>query len=406
MKYELSLLEEIIYMQLLGRLTATESPDLEKWSEEIKKETIRIERALISFVFLNSSEQARKRYIQHHQRRLLYLVNVLQTCRDSKIFGNMDGKEHHYAFAEAQLKVLLDMIASHFERDILLDVPAARLQQQEIVELLQEKIILLKNILLRFEIDKTLSEMLIESFNYFMKQSTIKSYTYGQLFMMRDITKVIIERGNNNLPGSFMDTKWIVKQLCMLNFNRLSFYKFCRTWIRLHYPDADDEFYRYIRLTKFFKRIPVKASYGWDTQRMDINEMLSDYFKDIALVVKRKQRQQLLYHSNGEGQQNNERKLPTNLTVDQLGLFMRLIKEAGILKAGSISSIIRFCMHHISTIGKNPAEELSYEYLKSSISKTTGDAVDKVENHLQNMITHLRKIRVEARKTAATRNKA
>lgn len=405
MKYELTLLEEIIYMQLLGRLSDSESPDLETWSDEMKKETSRIERALISFVFINTSESTRKKYVQHHQQRLLYLVNVLQICRNSEVFGNLGRKEQYYTFAERQIKALLDMIASHFEADILLNVPAAHLQQQEIVELLKEKIILIKKILSRFEIDKTLSEMLIESFEIFIKYSANKSYTYGQIFMMRDLAELVIGRWSGSIPGRITDTKWMVKQLCMLNFNRLSFYKFCRNWIRLYYPDADDKLYRYVRLTKFFKRIPVKAGYGWNIRRMNITEMLSDYFKDVALVVKRKQQQQQFYHHNGEGQEYNEKKLVTNLTVDQLGLFMRLVKDAGILKAGSVSSVIRFCMHHISTIGKNPTEELSYEYLKSSISRTTADTVDKIELHLQNMITQLRKIRVEARKTAAGKNK-
>lgn len=404
MKYELSLLEEIIYMQLLGRLTGNDAADPEKWREEIKKETARIQRALLSFVFLNSSESVRKRYIQHHQQRLLYLVNVLQTCRNSEVVGNLNGKEYQYTFAEAQVKALLDMIVSHFEEDILLDVPAEMSQQQEIVALLKEKTILITKILPGFEIDKMLTEILTESFDVFIQYSAKKSYTYGQLFMMRDIAALIIKRGSSDLPRPVTDTKWMVKKLCMLNFNRLLFYKFCRNWIRLHYPDSDDKFYRYIRLTKFFKRIPVKPGYGWNIHRMNIAEMLSDYFKDIALVVKRKQ-QQLLHHNNNEVQENNERKLATNLTVDQLGLFMRLIKDAGILKAGSVSSVIKFCMHHISTIGKNPREELSYEYLKSSISRTTADTVDKVEQHIQNMITQIRKTRIEARKTAAAKNK-
>lgn len=392
-------------MQLLGSLNGNTVTEPDTWSKEIEKEIIRIEKALLSFVFTDLKEIERKQYIQHHQQRLLYLIKRINHYKHSGRSQTLNATESYTALAEKHVQNLLHHIGVHFEEDMRINIQASSAHQLEVINTLKNKKPLLAKAFDSLGMDKGLSGILTETLDLFIHHSTNQSFNYGQLFMMRDIADLIFKYPDLSIERDGNETKWMVINLCMLNFNHLNFYKFCRNWIVQYYPNGDDRYYRYIRFMKFFERIPVKPGYGWNVNTTRITHMLSDYFKDAALTVKRKQREQLFIHSNSRDQGLNETKLSTTLTVDQLGLFMRLLKDTGILKANTVASLIRFCMQHISTVGKNPAQEISYEYLKSSISKTTPDTLDRVEQHLQNMSGQLRKLRLEARKSAGSNNK-
>lgn len=405
MKYELSLLEEMIYIQLWGNLNGNTVTEPQAWSKEIEREIIRVEKAIISFVFVNRKEIERKKYIQHHQMRLLYIIRRIEHNNPSAALQTSRAIEPYSSIAEKHIQKLLSAIAIHFEEDILLNIEAPSIHQREVIDILKSKKTLMDKALHSLAIDNNLSEIIRETLDSFIHHSTTQSFTYGQLFMIRDMAALIYKYSEHPVKKEEGLTKWMVHNLCMLNFNHLNFYKFCRGWIVQYYPNGDDHYYRFTRFVKFFERIPVKPGYGWNIHSMSITNMLGDYFKDAALAVQRKQQWQWFSYSNNRDFALNEARLLTALTVDQLGLFMRLLKDTGILKASSVVSLIRFCMQHISTVGKNPAQEISYEYLKSSISKTTPDTIDRVEQHLQNMITLLRKFRLESRRNTVSKDK-
>lgn len=402
MKYELVKLENIFSSQFNDRQKDMQQDQQQREAGEFESEAGRIESVFLGMLFSSVSDSMRKRYIRHHQQRLQFLCEKLYRYMETNKLWLMNADALlNYQRLLNKVEHLLNVIELHFPADMLMDSIAPTQYNNNVTEEVRSGLPFMEDKLRELRIQKELFDLLTDSFELFVNRRGYQLCCYGQVNMMRDILQAILQyEPLDAIRNSNGGDKWLIELLCRYNFNRLPFYKFCRSWILKYFSgELDDRLYLYTRCGKFFSRLAVHKTYGWNLQRMPINDMVTDYFRDKFLSEKRKIQQELLSHhaENGAGFQNG--KLSVNLTADQLGLFIRLLNEVEMIKNSSVAGIVRFFTQHFSTVGKDPTKELSYDYLKITYGKTSIPAIEKIDTHLQSMVKLLHKIRIETRQT-------
>ncbi|MFT3701199.1 MAG: hypothetical protein QM802_02460 [Agriterribacter sp.] len=397
MKYELVLLESIFSNQFNNREKDAEQELQRNYVLQFEAETIRIEAVFLNLLFSAVPDAARKRYIRHHQQRLQFIAEkVYRYVQLNKTWLNTVEALSGYQSVQYAIEQLLGVIEMHYGADMSMDSVAPSNYNQKVTDDIKNALPEIQQQLEVLKIDPVLAKLLLESFEQFAQRSLYRLSCYGQIYMMRDIkTELLTYR--TTVTNSKGHTKWLIEMLCGYNFNRLSFYKYCREWVIKYFDNEKDKLYLYTRCGKFFSRLSVQTSYGWNLQRITITAMLKDYFRDQFLAEKRRIEQEILLNGGATPGVASD-KLAVGLTVDQLGLFIRLMHENEILKSKSIASLIRFFVHHTSTVGKDPMIEYSYDHLKNSYSRSTIQTIDKVDQYLQSMAMLLRKMKLDARK--------
>lgn len=400
MQYELARLESIFAEGFANREKDTMQDMQQHCAKAFEKEVKRIESAFLEVLFSTASDAMRRRYIRHHQERLQCMEIKLQHYMQSnRIWLDNAGATGTYMALQQGTSQLLQVIETHFPADMMTESIAPKYLQERVTEEVASALPEVEDKLEQLGTDSRLKELVTDSFERFVARSGYRLSCYGQLYMMRGIGSAVLRHSpaaGNVQPGA--PDRWLIELLCHHNFNRLAFYKYCREWITRYFSGESDRLYLYTRCGKFFSRLPVLSSQGWHLQRMTITAMLTDYFKDKYLSEKRRLQQEALF-SSGIGGVPAER-LAVQLTAEQLGLFIRLLNESGALKSRSSASVIRFFARHVSTAGKALTQEISYDHLKNSYIKSPLPVIEKVDDLLQEMGMQLRKVRMEARRSA------
>lgn len=403
MQYELSRIENII-LKLLDDKDKQDANILQPLIAQMKQERTQAEQKLLSVLFCNYSEAMRRRYIRYHQMHLLDITGRLHQymlIHERRLMANDTWPLYDEALSETCH--LLKTVELRFAEDIRMDIPAAYFTQQEIINELRAAVPFIDDGLELLKPDIHLCRLITNSFEFLLNADS-ESLTYGQLYMMRDIGKMIIHEAGRTKHRKYpLDiTKQLIENLCRLNFNRLVFYKFCRNWVIQKMPAGKDAIYSYSRAGKFFARLKPVAGYAWNHEREPVSTMLRDNMHDLVKFKKREWKEQFFLNGNGNGR--DTRKIVTTLTISQLGLIIRLFIETGIFRIKSMRELTQFMARNVVTVGKNPGDEFSDEHLKNSISKSAPDVIDKVEQILNDMLSALRKIKLANRKSIRSHN--
>lgn len=397
MQYELSLIENII-LKLLDDQDNPEADILQPLIAQIKQELKQAEQNLLSVLFCSYTDTIRRRYIRYHQMHLLDRTGRLHQymlIHERRLMANDTWPLYDEALSETCH--LLKTVELRFAEDIRMDIPAAYFTQQEIINELRAAVPFIDDGLELLKPDIHLYRLITNSFEFLLNGNN-ELLTYGQLYMMRDIGKMIIRETDYAKRRKYpLDiTKQLIENLCRLNFNRLVFYKFCRNWVIQKMPAGKDAIYSYSRAGKFFARLKPVAGYAWNHEREPVSIMLRDNLYDLVKFKKREWKEQFFLNGNGNGR--DARKIVTTLTISQLGLIIRLFIETGIFRIKSMRELTQFMARNVVTVGKNPGDEFSDEHLKNNISKSAPDVIDKVEQILNDMLSALRKIKLANRK--------
>lgn len=396
MKYELITLEQMLSHYFIDRDMDAEQETQKEDVLQFDKEVARIENVFLSQMFFPISDMVRKRYVRHHQQRLQFMEEKIQryVLMNANWLKVSDAKKN-YDRLQQSIGRLLSVIETHYAADMLLESVAPASYNMKVTEFVKENLSGFERKMEIMKVDQRLSNLLMESLEQFVDRKHYTLSCYGQLYMIRQIVHdVLNHEPNSDLKRKKDQDRWLIELLCSHNFNRLSFYSFCKEWIVQHYSSETDKLYLFTRCGKFFSRLTIKKNFGWNLQRVNIVSMLSDYFRDSFLAEKRRIQQEIMM---GKPEKDNM-KLSTNLTVEQLGLFIRVLCESDVLKTKSVASVVRFFARHMSTIGKEVHQELSYDYLKNAYTKSSIPVIEKVDEFLQNMSTHIRKIKLDARR--------
>lgn len=372
-------LTEMVYTTFGQEKPSWYHPGPDAWLVVLEQEIQRIERTWQRFAFATVEQRERERYVQRYQETLLHCLKWLEKIEGEKIALRQ---------TRAAIDRLLDLLLAHFEPELEKSAAMPEMQQVRLVAQLKAELPLLQR---KLDDTKTALEtksLLIEVFGSFIREAPDKKYVYGQVLTMRSLMGVLLQ-------GKLTE-EFIFEQLCYFNCNSRIVYNFLKESYQKEHLTLPEKPHRYQRLSKYFKRMPVKNGSFLDPMRAGLTHQVSDYFADLAADAERQLRLKESEFSTPSGPQD---RLALRLTIEQLGLYIRLLKEAEILQPVSTAQVIRFCIKYIRTVGKDPGKEMSYEYLKSSIGRQEVSIINVVEKQLNQMLVQLRKRRLEIRKT-------
>jgi hypothetical protein len=92
------------------------------------------------------------------------------------------------------------------------------------------------------------------------------------------------------------------------------------------------------------------------------------------------------------------RKLITSFTLQELGVLLRLYIEAGVLRIRNQKAMSRFMSRYIVIRTKKVPSAFSADHLYNAIHSPALPAMDSIQTKLNEMLTQLNKLRLEARR--------
>ena len=94
----------------------------------------------------------------------------------------------------------------------------------------------------------------------------------------------------------------------------------------------------------------------------------------------------------------DSKKVITSLTVNELGLLVRLFMETGVFRTRNRKGLAQFMAKNVVTLKKEAVDEVSSAHLYGTLYSMTDATLDSVQAILNRMLVRLGKLRLEQRK--------
>lgn len=321
-------------------------------------------------------------YIQKHQSDTIRLLNRLH---------KQEGLV--YEAAASALYEILNHIEQHHSKyfDENCVVPESyRLMSME--QLRQDGLVLQAKLKSK-RIDPALQGELIA---YLSKLAEAVSCTYKELIYAKTLMRCLLDLLSVN-----KDCNWnrkVVVELYYLNFNKSTFFTYCRRLIARE-VDALGSFTEQLKHFDWFSRemnkLNRKPNVAYKSDRKALPKLLNSYIaREIASLLERAADKTVSATPQQTFTERAERfdfKLPLNLSVPQLALFVQLFIVVGvfIVEKGQIMTVMKFFAANVTTKG---TDEISAENLNKQRTKPLAAVVDVVEGILLMMLEALKEM--------------
>lgn len=327
-------------------------------------------------------ERLFERYIQGHQSDTIRLLNVLH---------KQNGE--HCEAASLALQEILAHIEQHHSKYFDENCPVPEAYRLISMEQLQQDGLVLQAKLKSKGIDPNLQ---LEILTYLKKLDKAVSCTYKELIYAKTLMRYLLDLLSVN-----KDCNWnrkVAVELYYLNFNKSTFFTYCRRLIAAE-VDALGSFMEQKKHFNWFSRellkLQVKPNIAYKVTRPGLHDLLNAYIeKEVTSLVERAADKTVSATPQQTFTERAERfdfKLPLNLSVPQLALFVQLFIAVGvfIVEKGQIMTIMKFFAANVTTKG---TDGISAENLNKQRTKPLAAVVDAVEGMLVEMLDTLKEM--------------
>ncbi len=356
------------------------APDRE-WMEE----SARIKGAFMEVLLGREPEETIERYVQTHQTGLLHLSVTL-------------GEQ-----AETRLGELFDFLERFCGNYLSKDAPLPDCRSRKFAFGITQRIPALHAQLQGAGVEEVLTQIIIGLF-----ESAVRgrgSLTYRQWFPLRELMEYIQripqDEKDNPLDDDLDPTTRLMEVLYYLNINTLPVYRYAKLrmeQIAIGHPLQEAGLAELSRLQRYFNWLEHKPGYRYKKDRGSVVKMLSVWAEDL---VHRREKgaagEVVPAASDDDGFGLDSKKVITSLTVNELGLLLRLFMETGVFRTRNRKGLASFMAQNVVTLKKEAREEVSINHLYGSLYSTTDATMDSVQAILNRMLGRLAKFRVEQR---------
>ncbi len=314
--------------ELLTSATNWTAEQLAEWRNGMLTSANELEQRLLMRYLNASKDQPLKRYISFHQRHLITLSDRLFDFQHQKA-GTKADKGSEVTDIFLRIEKILENAASFMGRDFDLSVTVSRFRRESLSRCWRT--IKISN---SDQVDLGLLEAISTSLNNLFDPSNERRPTYHELLYAEKI-KGIIE---NLLTDPKIDTNRLFDRLYQENFNAPAF----GLWYQQHFLEkisvleAAD---RNSMLDIEFKRlqlIGIPFIRAFHEDRASISEELTGWISKLKSSFK-------------DFPTAHRQSLPLELSVAQLGLFIRLCYLTGCFHENNISGVLRFFVEHFTS---------------------------------------------------------
>lgn len=346
---------------LVGSITTEE---LSIISENILKETLRLQAHLNTQFFILNSETEIRLLVQKYHSALIVLLDNAVDYKKEELFKSPDLSEVMTVLVNS-LDDLLSFIETRFSNYLSFDerVSAAYLSvsQKEIRLRLDQ----LKKKLVKEVDDKCIADIVLGSLYAFVNANSSYAVTYRELLYRKELIKEL--EILDEFPKMTSIYNSLDELLIFMNFNSIKYVNHFIASITKKMNSFLNETDRLDKLLFYFKefnQLYSNENMVFNLKNQNLKTVLSNWFiQEIAYLEKKLSQPTFLKQDSGKKENPpKENKITCLLSADQIGLILRAGDESRILNAKSMSEVFKTIIPHLSTPYKS---DLSYHSVRS-----------------------------------------
>ena len=405
LNYEMEIIDLLIRETLHPKNLLPEDPvsdrQFERWNQTLMQEKEIIKRRMKKVTYGYTSESHRRLYIHQHQFAFIQLKNMLTEYLSPRNAEGLAEKptdskiERIYKRSLAIMQELLSFIKNEFPQYFNYDekIPESKLLQ--IRESLKRRLTELRKKLLKSGYDTVLIELIVSIITAHCNNETCLPLTYTRWQYMKELL-TSLERLHPS-DGYASHYSALQVQLVYMNFNATEFKNY---FVKLIHSEINvaNSLYDKIEVISFhhkeISQLPVKPEMALAPSLPSVQLDLVTWLFNEMTHLEKKQTLGLVapVEFKEPGDPEKERGIYSQLTVEELGLFLKIQKETDLLKNKNMKQVARSIAEHWHSKQK---ENISWQYLYNSMSTVEAGTIRSLEDKLVGLVNWLRKMKTK-----------
>lgn len=384
MSYALERLEKSINQHVITQTTTHDTQQIQIILAEINFEKEEIKKHIQTEVFSFKKDKRLELFIQQYQCALIRLANDVFNAKNKEVTTFNRLSENYLQV----ITELLFFIENHFTRYFNLDekIPDSYRFIMQAKCMVYVKAI--KKIVLPTGDSEEILQIVIDVFNDFIKASSQKTYTYTQVIYFKKLYSEILDCSQFPIENC---KQIILDRLLYLNFNSAQFINKYVQHIMLQVADAStikDQLEVLAWWLKTIKQSTVKPGMSLLIKATSAHLQLIGWLQDEIHFLEKKNQLTLLLPTPVSNNIIPKQSFKTELTVKQLGLFIRLLVDVKIVQIDNQKELV----NHIAAFTKTENQEsISAQSLRRYYYAIDENTKDKMKDWFIKMINQIRK---------------
>jgi hypothetical protein len=299
------------------------------------------------------------------------------------------------------LEELLVFLERHAAAHLDPDLPLPAFRSRTFTAYLRDNLGPVRERLTGAGIDNRLSEVVSELFRESIRDGV---QTYRQWFPLRDLMQFILQLPKEaQVKGDLSTSQQLVELMYCLNLNSTSIYRYIKSAILETVEDKDlvsEKLPELNRVKRYIKWLEHRPGYQFVEGRVSLTQMLAAWLEELE-----KQKVVETSDTDESGFGLDSRKVITSLTVNELGLLVRLFMETGVFRTRNRKGLAQFMAKNVVTLKKEAVDEVSSNHLYGTLYSMTDATLDSVQGILNRMLVRLQKLRLEQRQKKPAKGK-
>lgn len=401
--YELETLEGLIKESLhpknLSHKSSLTEKDFYKLSEFLVKEKDSVKRRLKKVTYSYPKENHRKLYVQQHQFAVTNLKNILvdfllpKNANDLLEMPKDTLKVKLYKRSLSAMKDLFAFIREEFPQYFNYDEQVPEVIILNHREMLTSRISNLKNKLLADGHESKLVDIIMPAFQVFFETNSGQELTYRKLSYLKELIAGLEELKQNEYPLSSYPL--LISFLISRNFNSPKFKNYLASLIYTEIIKCESLIEKIEIISFHYKEISqllIKPGESLVEDSLSVQLDIATWLFNEMTHLEKKQTLGLVAPVQFKEADNSitEKGIYSVLTVEELGLFLKILKDTNVIRNKNMKQVARNIGEHWHTKQK---ENISWQYLYNSMSTVEAGTIRSLEDKLVGLVNWLRKIR-------------
>jgi len=356
----------------------TESTYFE-WLDRLANESLRVKEEIIFLIYQSSDDIFIHKTIQANQSLLVSLIEKLGGelgYEKREIHNHLPSLLIVKEFAINCLDDVLKLLEKDFEKYLNLDVPVPPRIKNQLKKELQnvEKQVNFKDEAWH------LIQLIVDIIKKHIAPERMLTYRESKYYekLISEIGLIWINHGLDHLSS-------LMSGLIYLNFNSYRYFNYCTNQYRTKLNSIEnmtDELQQLYQFRKNIAQQKIGNGYSYKPADISLKEQLFNWLNEEIIYLEKKINSTILNPVEKESF-----KFLSNLTVAQIGLFIRLFIDIGYLNNKNITEMLKFVSRFTST---PQAKIMSAESLRIKYYNIESSTKEALKGILLKMISHLK----------------
>ena len=401
--YELEVLDDLISGNLHPKKLLYENTisdlQFENWNNILLHEKETIRKRLKKTTYSFSKENHRIIYIQQHQSVITRLINILVDFlmpKDIQALDEMDADVNLVRIYKRSLTVLNELLVfmedefrHYFNEDERIPANQFLIIEHE----LKSRLVKIKKHLIKEGHDPVLADLIPETINEHYCFKNRKGLTYRKYGYLKTVMNALENVNPDEILASHYPT--LPALLVYLNFNATAFKNYLVKLIHSEInagASIEDKIETISFHHKEISQLSIKPGMSLSPAMPSVQlDLVTWLFTEMSHLEKKQTLGIVapIQFKDGAGL-DGEKGIYSQLSVEELALFMKSLKETGLVKNKNMKQVAR-CM--AEDWHSKQKEHISWQYLYNSMSTYEMNTISSLDSKLMDMVNWLRKMR-------------